>query len=291
MTAEIFSTFVRRLLFAFLLLVMVAVGTHAHGQGAGTVGIYTGNLTVFTSQAVSGSSGGTWECGGSPTPIACPVFPDHGYATNVLTFCNASFTGSIDLEWSPTGSSTYIPVSIATFGSIDSNCHKLQVGGYYPNLRATVVRTAGSVSAWYTASAAPISVFPAAVGTNGATSPISCDGNVTLSITNGSTTYLNVTALNAGDLVNICNFTLSFAATPGTGTVALGWATTSGCSSPTNNFVINTLASTPQTLIFPAPQNLRPPGGIASGNTFACLTNNSGATLQVSLGSASVNSL
>ena len=67
MTAELFLSFVRRVIFSFFLIVLAAFACHA--QNAGNVGIYTRQITVFTNQATTASAG---------------IFPDFGFAANFL---------------------------------------------------------------------------------------------------------------------------------------------------------------------------------------------------------------
>src|ERR1700677_1536725 len=97
MTGELFLKFVRGLTFGFLLIVVCALVSHA--QNSGTVGIKTNEIGVFTNQSSTLSSGGSWQCGGSPTPIACLVLPDIGAACSTLAFQTTAFSGTIDLEW------------------------------------------------------------------------------------------------------------------------------------------------------------------------------------------------
>jgi hypothetical protein len=282
MVAEMFLTMIRRLIFALLLLGLFA-GLRAHAQNAGVVGIYTGTIQVFTAQASGASSGGKWQCNNSPTPIACPVLPDHGYASQELFYCNTGFSGTIDLEWSPTGiTGTFLPLVQASW-AVDSACHSLQLGGYYPNLRATMTRSAGSLSAWYTASAAPVPLFSSGIGSNGPTAPPVCDQATTFGVTNAAGNFLAPT--NTGDALAICAFSISFVSTPATGAVTLSWATSTACTSPIATFQTQTTASTPQTLVFPLPQ--RSP---SLGNGVLCVST-TGGSAEINLSYASLHAL
>ena len=236
-------------------------------QNSGIVGIYTREFTVFT--AVSSGTGKT-----------SGIFPDYGFAQQSLFVCNSGgFSGSIDLEWSPTGTGgTYYPVLKANYSN-DSQCHTLQLGGYFPNLRSTMTRTAGSLSAWYTASAAPISFFPAATGSNGGSSPFQCDQFQTSTvITSGGFTAL---AITSGRGLAVCAFTISFggATSVQTDGVQVGYGAT--CSGGVFPWFITTTASTPQTLqvgsglgaIFQTP--------VAVSNI--CVGNHSGASLKIAI--------
>jgi hypothetical protein len=291
MVAETFTKLFAWLCVAFMVLALVfTLGATAHCQTAGTVGVLTGNITVFTNQATSASSGGIWQCGSS-TPIQCPVLPDKGFASNTLSFCNSAFVGSIDLEWEPSGASTFVPLQVAVYPTADSLCHSLTVGSYFPNMRSTVTRTAGSVTAYYTASASPISPFAPAIGTNGSTSPISCDMPTSIAAPNSATTWLAISPAFSGDKVILCNWTISFAAAPTTGTVTLNFATDSTCSSllGTAPWILNTTSSTPQTLMFSAPQNLR--NLSIAAYQYPCIVNSSGASIEISFNAASVRGL
>lgn len=283
-TEDLFLAFIRRLMLAFLViwLVIVAMAARGHAQNAGNVGIYTRQVQVFNAATLTTSSA---------------IFPDFGFASQSLFVCTTGFSGLIDLEWSPTGTAPFFPLVVGSYSN-DTSCsgvggpgHILQLGGYWPNLRSTVTVGSGTVSAWYTASAAPIPAFPSAISSNGATSPVSCDVTVALSVANGVTSKL---ATGAQAAVNICSMTISLAGAPASGTVDIGWSTNSlsQCAATlTNNWILNTTASTPQTLIFPAPQNLRAPPGTSMNPQYACLTNNSGTTLEISYTYASLNVL
>jgi hypothetical protein len=263
-TAEIFATFLRRLLFAFLLLLLVAVATNAHGQNAGEVGVYTKLITVFTNQTSTSSSA---------------IFQDNGFASNMLFFCNSSsFSGSIDLEWSPTGSAPFYPLVTGNYVT-DNMCHTLQVGGYWPNLRSTVTRSIGTISAWYTASAAPISFFPAAIGSNGPTSPIQCDQFITSTVIANGTYQLFGTSSSRG--LAVCAFTISFtgATVAQTDAVQVGYGT--ACAGAVYPWFISTTASTPQLLnVATGLGALFQESGGAAG---ICVGNHSGSGLEIAI--------
>ena len=292
MTGELFLTFTRRLIFGFLLIAMVACATHGHGQTSGTVGIATKLIQVFNSQTTTLSSGGTWQCNNSPVPITCPFLPDigSGVQASYISYCNTSFTGTLALSWTPTGiiNNPSIVLLQANYqiGSPDSNCHSFSLGGYFPNMYLTVTPNAGSMSAWYTASAAPIPTLPPALGSNGPTAPVACDKLGSFTVTNGSTT-LAVSPILPGDTLVICSATLSFAAATSTGSIQLEWGAT-GCTSLTAGWLMETTSSSPQALPIPGP--LRTPPGSPAGQ-FVCMVNNSGATAVFALSYASVHGL
>lgn len=244
-----------------------------HAQNNGVVGVYTGSQNIFNNFSTG-------------SVAISPTLNDIGQAANYLTFCNSSsFSGTIFLEWLPPASTTYIPLVTGTYVQ-DSSCHTLQVGGYYPNLRVHATRTQGAISAWYTASAAPISFFAAALGSNGSTSPVSCDNSAYVAVNNGATGLL--AAETTGAQINICNFTISFAAAATTGNISIGWGSGS-CTVPLTDWQIETTSSTPQIMNFNAPQNLRAPVGNALGTTqSACLVNNSGANLVITYNYATI---
>lgn len=243
-------------------------------QNSGAVELYTREITVFT---------------GQNTTAASAIFPDYGFAANFLTYCNSTFSGTIDLEWSPTGvAGPFIVLAQASYSGTqpDSSCHVLQVGGYFPNMRSSVTRTAGSVSAWYTASAAPIPQVSSGLGSNGPSSPINCDQNATVTgvATAGTAAFGGVGPLRTGDTVVICGFTWSFQGATSAGTVLLVWSPTNACATPATSWVSYTTASTPQVL----PIALQQRSGVPSQQT-PCVTNNSGATAAVSILWASVH--
>lgn len=295
MDKELFAALVRRWALCGLLL-LLGLALRAHGQNAGVVGIATKEITVFNAQRITASSGGIWQCNGSTTPIQCPVLPDIGAAANYLTYCNTNFVGTIDLEWSPTGiNGTFLVLTFSTFGTADSACHQLQLGGYFPNLRSTVTATNGSLSAWYTSSAAPVAFFASAFGSNGATSPISCDlGNSVSQATAG--TGLLASPINATDVVVICGMTVSFNGATSAGNIGIFWSASNACTSLSSSatWLIYTTSGTPQAI--PVPIQQRNPNSIvvhgdAGLRNYPCVVNNSGATVEVSISYASVHGL
>jgi hypothetical protein len=288
--SEMFSTILRRVLVAFVLLVLIAAlqtDSRVHSQNAGNVGIYTREIQVFNAQASTFSSGGIWQCGSTSTPIQCPVLPDNGYAANFLSYCTTGFIGTIDFEWEPPGTSTFLPITSATYGSVapDTSCRTgsngLQVGGYYPNLRSTVTVVSGSLSAWYMASAAPISAFPPALGSNGPSAPIACDQNFGAVVANGATGALVGGGTGTATTV-ICGFTITYNGATSAGSDSLVWSATTGCASPVFGWTGYTTSSTPQTLIFSGLTERNPNGAFSASNRQTpCFVNASGAIANV----------
>ena len=278
--SEAFPKFIASVLLV-VLAVAVIIGVsswlppnHVQAQSAGTVGIYTKQITVFTAQTTSTSSA---------------IFPDFGFGANFLSFTTTNFTGTIDLEWSPTPSGPFFTLAKASFVTDTTGtgvAHVLQLGGYWPNLRSTVSMSAGgSISAWYTANAGPISFFPAALGSNGPSTPIACDQTAPPStVTNGS--YLSLVGTN-GRGVAVCRFTISFlgATTSATSGVQVGYGTPCN-SAATFPWVLATTSGTPQ--IVSIGDSLGALFQVAANPTQICIGNNSGASLEISLSYASL---
>lgn len=284
--SEAFPKFIASVLLV-VLAVAVIIGVsswlppnHVQAQNAGNVGIYTKEVTAFTVQASSASSA---------------IFPDFGFGANYLSYCTVGFSGTINLEWEPPGTSIYIPLAQATYGSgtPDTACRSgtagLQIGGYYPNLRSTVIMSAGTISAWYTASAAPISAFPPAYGSNGSSSPISCDQNAAASV-NNSTTVALLGSSSAATTI-LCGFTISYNGATSAGNDEVVWSLSTACTATVGGWDAFTTSGTPQTLFIG--QTLRSPAGPYSVSHIQtpCFVNNSGATAFVSLNYAEVPNL
>jgi hypothetical protein len=210
-------------------------------QNSGNTGAFTNAQVAFTAQAAVGSS---------------PIFSNIGQAAHFLTFCNTGFTGTIDLESSFTGKAPWTPIAIASFGQnsvTDSGCHVLQAGGYFQNVRATITyRSAGSVTAWYSSSSGPIAFAPAALGSNGPTSPIACDKqNVAAVAPVGAAVLVGSTGLMK---TYACMVTISFNGATTAGALSLGEATNSNC---TTGYVaywnMTVTANTPQLFALGSP--------------------------------------
>jgi hypothetical protein len=262
------------LLLGFVVSDMFAPRSEVRAQNAGVVGIQAQMQPAFT------SAGSTIT---ASTHSA--IFNDIGQGLNILFFCDNNFSGTVDLEWSPGNNSTFYQIVSSRYTS-DTGCHTLTTGGYFPNIRATVVFGSTGIgenlSAWYTASSGPISFTAPAMGTNGPGSPISCDQNVSVSDFT-ATTVNAISPLRTGDTIVVCSFSYSFIAATTTGNVTLEWSAVSGCGTGvTSNWETYTLASTPQSN--PVALSLRPP---SSGENL-CINNTSGATVLFNFSYASV---
>jgi hypothetical protein len=270
-TSELFLAFLRRLIFAFLVL---ALGTGlCHAQNGGNVGIYTREVTVFTNQSATKSS---------------TIFPDFGFGCNFLSFKNSSFVGMIDVEWSPTGAAPFYSIVqySATSLTPDSGYHTLQIGGFWPNMRSTVTPTSGNLSAWYTAQAGPCPLFGSGIGSNGPTSPIVCDLSAAYAPASGATNSLLLQPQNAGDVIVVCDFSISFQGATSTGGIVLSFATSAACSTlAPESWAMYTTSSTPQTFNFSVLQH-----GSAT-YPYLCVTNTSGSAFAIGLSYASVHGL
>ena len=271
-TSELFLAFVRRLIFSFFVILLVSTASHA--QAGGTVGIYTRQISVFHNQSSTASAA---------------IFPDFGFGANYLSYQTNAFTGTVTVEWSPTGVAPFYVIAQASYASAqpDTAYHILQVGGYWPNMRSTVTPTSGNLSAWYTASASPIPLYSAGLGSNGPTSPIICDRNALVSITTGTTADI-AGPLLTNDTVVICSFTVTFPAAPSTGNVIVEWGTTNSCGTVTGpSWESYTSATTP--VFLPVSVQQRSP--FNSTYPYACFVNNSGGGVIASFSYASVHGL
>jgi hypothetical protein len=142
------------------------------------------------------------------------------------------------------------------------------------------------VSAWYSASSAPISFFAPGIGSNGAASPAVCDQSVISGgIATGTTGFSGVSPRTAGDTVILCGFTISFNGATSAGALTLAWFTSSSCA--TGGLVTwqeYTTASTPQLFSVPITQR-----SFGTPDQTLCVVNNSGASVEVSFAFASVH--
>ncbi len=298
-TSEDFCKAVRNSLVAVLIcaaILFVCVSVQA--QNLGTVGILAKMTPVFSAQAANGSSGGSWQCANQSIPPntvsgMCGYLPDVGQGIQSLFFCNNNFSGTIDLEWTPNptvASPTFYPVPNGSVSYTNDGpssgtpiCHQLPAGLYYPNLRSTVSGySSGTVSAWYSEVSGPAQVTPAAVGSNGATSPISCDKTLVQTVTTGSTAF--AFGPSTGQITVICGFTYSFAGATSTGTVYLDFYATVLCGgSVWAAWGAATTSSTPQTVSVDQP--IRSP---LSTVQDLCLQNSSGASVTFAISYASI---
>lgn len=233
------------LVVALVLLASLAWPPRLAAQFIGYVSGQTVQQRVFTNQAANGSS---------------PTLRNLGNAAHFLTYCNTGFSGTITFQASPDGSFVPpIPLASASYGqqtNIDTGCHVLQVGGYFPTFRATISNyAAGSVNAWYSASGMPIVFQPAALGTNGPTAPVACDQTAVGAAASGTTVPLvsNHDQISTG-IIYVCQITFSFDAATTTSAINVFQSTDGTCTATgTVVWTWNITATTPQTLNVGAP--------------------------------------
>jgi hypothetical protein len=253
--------------------------SHVKAENAGTVGIQT-TFQLLGSNVLSFTS---------------PVLPDNESMTHFVLWCSNGWQGTITARFNPPGSGAGFFQPLKTgIGNGDTSCHKLQLGGYYPNLSVIATGTSGTVSAWYLAGSAPIPDFPPAISTTGPASVPVCDKNKTATVGSGASGFLS-SADSASSYLHVCGATISFAGATAAGTVSIGWDIDNSCANaPVYNFVLNTTASTPQTIPLPN-LNFRSTGGASSLFVYQnlCVNNASGASLKInySYASLSANSL
>ena len=294
--SEQFAKVVRRTILAMIVIVF-ALALYSHSQNGGTVGIQAQMIPVFTNQSSTKSSGGIWQCG--ITTGVCSVFQDIGQGTNTLFYCNTGFAGSIDLEWnpSPSTSTTFYPVAQAFYlsSSPDSACHQLSAGAYWPNMRATVTPTAGSLSAWYLSNSGASSPVLAGIGTNGPASPVVCDrNNVSTQASGGTSSIASIGPVESGDTIVICAFSIGFSGATTGGSVAIQWASSTGnCAalSADETWGTYTPSGTPTFLPVAVPQRSGTATTGATALQYPCFNNSSGVNAIISVSYASVHGL
>jgi hypothetical protein len=271
-TAELFAKFLRGALLVGLVVVL-GIGL-SRAQNAGVVGIQA-QLTPVFFPAVSANT-------------CSPTLADIGQGQNTLFISTTTFTGTIDLEWTPspvTPTSTYFPLTLASYTS-DTSTHQLYFGGYYPNLRSCVSSWShGTVAAWYSAISGPVSTASPGIGTQGPTSPPVCDQNQVFTFASSSLNSLSISPSAPGNSVVICAFSIGFSGTPTSGAISLQFYSVSGCTG--TDFVAwsePTTASTPQLFSVPVPVR-----NYGSSNVFACFQNTSTTGGTISLSWASVH--
>jgi hypothetical protein len=260
-------TKVTKLLLAIALLVPAA-----SAQFLGYVATQSTGQAAFTNAAANGPSS---------------TFTNVGQSAHFLTVCPSStFSGTIVLEESQDGTfASPTTLAQATYSAVNAGapCRVLQAGGYYPTVRAHIFGyTAGTVSAFYTGIAGPISAFPPAANSTGPATPPQCDQGITTVMAPSTTNTLAV-GVGGGQTghVYICSITLSAsgaysAANPAI--VITAYSTAGSCSGGSNALEsMQTTASTPQLV------QLTYPNGRQSGATVCLTTLAIGATVDITI--------
>lgn len=226
-----------------VLVLLLALAGVCHAQFLGYVSSQTVSpLQVFTNQGANSASA---------------ILQNIGQSAHFLSYCNTAFRGTISLEASPDGTfSSPNVIASATYGQqgiTDSACHVLQAGGYYQTVRARVSNyLAGTVNAWYTAIASPITFTPAGIGSNGPTAPPICDQFVFFTLP-PSTLEALVTPL-VGAQIYVCYMAVSFNGATTAGQIQFGSSLTGGgCPSFVANWDMAVTANTPQFFTLGAP--------------------------------------
>ncbi|HKM99443.1 MAG TPA: hypothetical protein VJX23_02920 [Candidatus Binataceae bacterium] len=256
-----------RLFAALILLAGVA-----EAQFLGYTSQQSTGQVAFTAQAANGSS---------------VVFNNIGQAAHFLTVCPSStFQGTVLLEESQDGTfAAPVTLTLDSYNAtnLTSTCRVLQAGGYWPAVRARVANySAGSVSAFYTAIASPISAFPPANNATGPATPPQCDAGISASIA-PSTTGSIIVGVGGGSTLHlyICSMTFSYSgavSAQATGVLIFSGETGGTCNAPFYTFEnIATTANTPQLFQFTYPN------GRQAGATLCVTTAAIGATLTVSV--------
>jgi len=246
----------------------------ARAETAGTVAISTTSAAILTGSSATGRT------------VVPPQYMI-GAGQHSFTYCVSPGTSSLELiaEQSPDGiSSHYVPVSAVYSipNSVNGNlCSTIIFGGYYQYLAINVLAiSGGTVSVWYSATAAPIGLYPPAVNSAGATSPTVCDQSAQGTATASSAGTLLEGADAFSRRMALCGATVSFNGSTTAGTVSLAYSSASGsCTAPFHTiWEIEVTSGTPQTLNIP-PGALQ---ALPSGDAFCVITGAVTATTMVS---------
>jgi len=257
----------RKLIFAFAFLTVTG-----HAQFLGYVASQSSAQTAFTAQAANGAS---------------VTFNNVGQSSHFLSYCTTNFVGVISLEGSSDG--TFTPsnrLSAGTYNTADTGCHVLPAGGYYPAVRAQVSNySAGSVTASYTAIAAPISVTHSAINSTGPFSPVQCDQTTFINSVVSPFTNTLVPGI-ATQNIYVCSIAISVqtvSANDGNITAEYGTNGGSACSSGTVQKWTVTLLHTISTPPFFAGGSLGALFKIPKGQDLCFAANITGGAYTVSI--------
>lgn len=237
------------------------------------------------------------------------IITNLGQSSHFVTVCNQAFAGTVILESSKDG--TFNPpntMAAANYSlaagastlssaispkrkkakdddgappappaprSVDSSCHLIQAGGYYPTMRVRITNwIQGSTSIFYSGIGGPVAPAPAALSTIGPTSPVACDLTTTNPGLASGLPGVNLAQGFPGQTIIVCSLTVSFAGPTTAGAVIFGADTSGGSGQTCPAFVVKfnvaVTAATPQVLHF-----LGGPGGLfrlAPGNSLCIST-------------------
>jgi hypothetical protein len=257
---------------------------HVAAQNAGQSGAPTVSKAL-TPQSATGVMVVT-----QPTnPGAPTLLPNIGQSAHNLAFCT---TGGSFLAIQVQLEASFDAITWFPIGNVGNSagCSIIQAGGYFNNMRVNVVQFSfigGSrtISAWYSGTAGPIALNPAAAQESfSIAQPITqCDQTILNSIANAGTALI-AAPLTARGLVELCAYGFSFNGATAAGSVLIETGTGANCSVGTVVLAnIFTTASTPQVLFFGSGSGTLVRNNPGNG---LCVVNNSGATLEFEASSA-----
>lgn len=285
-TASTFSKVIAGMIVVFVLLISLLLPASfppsVHAQGSGVVGILSLMKPVFSSQAANGCSA---------------ILKDIGQGSNGVFYNTAGgFIGTIDAEWSPTGSAPFFPITQAVFlpNGDSYTGRQLSWGGYYPNVRICVSNYAGgSLSAWYTSISGPVFGAAPALSSMGNSSPVTCDLSASTNFVNGTrVAFVPAQPFTPTDVFYICGVDLSFQGATVAGNVTIGFASDGTCTIISTGENILTTANTPQYLSVTHPISSKGNvNGHLTVSNWPCIINNSGSNVQINMSYASVRNL
>jgi hypothetical protein len=225
-----------RKLIPALIALLLGCNGQVLAQFLGYTSLQTTQQNVFTGQAANGSSA---------------TLTNIGQSSHFLTVCPSSFQGSINLVASQDGTFA-APIALVA-ANYDTNsstsvCRVLQAGGYYPTLRVTVTNyVSGSVNAFYTGIAGPITVNPAAANSLGPSTPPQCDKTTVLTIPQNQATTTLIVPGSSSQKLYVCSITFTFNAATTAGTIIITAGTGATCAIPAVGFEnLFITANTPQ---------------------------------------------
>ncbi len=248
-------------IFFFLLL----LSSFSLAQNAGNTGTQTVSKQVWSS--ISSAQRST-------------VVQNIGQAAHYITYCSSSNAAfSFDVEESPDGT-TWIPFSpVVTQLNSKSNCGLIVACGYFNNITLNGGPTAGTLSAWYSASTGPGTCYSPGSATSGQSALPLCDQVSFVTLAGNASATAILPAPATANIYYCGGWTISLTGAVSTGlngiSVQFGNSTCSSTSGVVWELILT--PSSPLDIAVPAPVDKLPLAN-AAGSTLCASLNGPGTT-------------
>lgn len=289
-------TRVLSLYFVILFLLGIFACERSQAQNAGQTGTQSTSVQLLSANTCIAGRNATEiaaACAGYNATthtgrILIPPFNLIGASAHFFTYCTSDTSIQLIAEESFDGiSSHYTAISSSAGVPVPVNgnsCAVIQVGGYYQHIAISILaNSGGTLNIWYSATTGPINIYPPASNSIGGAPPVQCDKSSTFELLNSRSQPMVIAIAN--ERVYICGFVFSFQTEPSTasdGVAIADYPAGGTCTGGSGNISSGLDTGTTDPLVIPF--NFGGNAVLISDTDYdMCVSNNSGATVRVSI--------